>query len=174
MAPRDDTWLFLVLTQPLPITSGVLVVLAMPVKNYLKWQAIQLAIHSIVSEQIDNKQLQNDSKFHASICFPSQVTVLQIIKIGTSKYLQIYIYRSQVFSNPVTFLFYNQPLDWLMDQINTVEEQKLLMDISIFIIMDIIVSGSGVQYVTFISGLYKMLLLCVALWVINLTQQAYN
>ena len=29
---------------------GVLVVLAMPVKNYLKWCTIQLAIHSIVDE----------------------------------------------------------------------------------------------------------------------------
>ena len=27
---------------------GVLVVLAVPLKNYLEWQAIQLAIHSIV------------------------------------------------------------------------------------------------------------------------------
>ena len=33
---------------------GLLMVLAMPVK-YLKWQAIQIAIHSIVGEQIDNK-----------------------------------------------------------------------------------------------------------------------
>ena len=34
---------------------GVLVVLAMPAKDQLKWQAIQLAIHSIIGEQIDYK-----------------------------------------------------------------------------------------------------------------------
>ena len=34
---------------------GVLVVLAMPVKNYLKWQAIQLPIYSIVDKMIDYK-----------------------------------------------------------------------------------------------------------------------
>ena len=30
--------------------AGVLVILATPVKNYVKWWAIQLAIHSIVDE----------------------------------------------------------------------------------------------------------------------------
>ena len=46
MVPMEVIWLFVVKTQPLPATSwlkpshpmGVLVVLAMPVKNYLaKW-----------------------------------------------------------------------------------------------------------------------------------------
>ena len=67
MKPMDAIWLFLVKTLPLPATLwlsaspppshpvGVLVALATPVKNYLKWQAIQLAIHSVVSEQIDYK-----------------------------------------------------------------------------------------------------------------------
>ena len=32
------------------VLVGVLVVLAMPLKNYLKWWEIQLAIHSIVGE----------------------------------------------------------------------------------------------------------------------------
>ena len=52
----DAIWLVLVKTEPLPATSwlpthpppshpvGVLVVLATPVKNYLKWREIQLAI----------------------------------------------------------------------------------------------------------------------------------
>ena len=34
---------------------AVLLVLAMPVKNYLKWQEIQLAIHPIVGGYIDYK-----------------------------------------------------------------------------------------------------------------------
>ena len=54
MAAMDATWLFLVLTQPFlatlwlpthPIPSHpieVLVTLVMPVKNYIKWQAVQL------------------------------------------------------------------------------------------------------------------------------------
>ena len=36
-------------TRP-PHPIGVLVVLATPVKRYLKWQEIQIAIHSIVGE----------------------------------------------------------------------------------------------------------------------------
>ena len=51
----------------------------------LKWQAIQLAIHSIVDEEIDYKW--NYGKFQVSICFPSRVTILQTIKISISKYL---------------------------------------------------------------------------------------
>ena len=41
-----------VATHPPPPSRsvGVLLVLAMPVKNYLKWQEIQLAIHPIVGE----------------------------------------------------------------------------------------------------------------------------
>ena len=35
---------------PLSYSIGVLVVLAMPVKIYLKWQAIQLTIHSVIDE----------------------------------------------------------------------------------------------------------------------------
>ena len=34
---------------------GVLLALATPVKNYQKWQAIQLAVHSTVGEQINYK-----------------------------------------------------------------------------------------------------------------------
>ena len=37
-----------VATPPTPHPVGVLLVLAMPVKNYLKWREIQLAIHQIV------------------------------------------------------------------------------------------------------------------------------
>ena len=60
MTPMDAIWLVLVKTQPYPATSwlpacpppshpvGVLLVLATPVKNYLKWWEIQLAIHPIV------------------------------------------------------------------------------------------------------------------------------
>ena len=60
MTPEDAIWLFLVKTQLLHTTSwlpvlpppshpaGMLVVLTTPVKNYLKWRAIQLAIHSTV------------------------------------------------------------------------------------------------------------------------------
>ena len=35
--------------------EGVLMVLATPVKNYLKWWVIQLTIHSIADEKIDYK-----------------------------------------------------------------------------------------------------------------------
>ena len=59
----------------------VLVVLAMPVKNHLKWWIIQLVIHSMV----DPLTTKNYSVFHATICFPFQDTVLQIIQIDTSK-----------------------------------------------------------------------------------------
>ena len=67
MAPMDAIWLVLVKTEPLPATSwlpthrppshpvGVLLVFATPVKNYLKWREIYLAIHSIVGEYIDYK-----------------------------------------------------------------------------------------------------------------------
>ena len=60
LAPMEVISLFLVKTQPLLASSwlpahpppshpiGVLVVLAMPVKNYLKWREIQLAIHCTV------------------------------------------------------------------------------------------------------------------------------
>ena len=34
---------------------GVLVVLTTPVKNYLKWRAIQLAIHSTVGARVEYK-----------------------------------------------------------------------------------------------------------------------
>ena len=56
MTPTDTMWLVLVKTQPLATTSwlpacplpshsiGVLLVLAVPVKNYLTWQKTQLAI----------------------------------------------------------------------------------------------------------------------------------
>ena len=59
MAPIDAIWLFSVWKKPLPTTSWlpahpppirVLVVLAMPVENYLKWWEIHLVIHSIVGE----------------------------------------------------------------------------------------------------------------------------
>ena len=56
MTPVDAIWLFLVKTvfaRPPPTLPpshpvGVLVVLTTPVKNYLKWWAIQLAIYSTV------------------------------------------------------------------------------------------------------------------------------
>ena len=60
MAPIDAIWLVLVNTYPLPTTSwlpthpqpfhpaGVLLILATPVKNYLKWWETQLAIQPIV------------------------------------------------------------------------------------------------------------------------------
>ena len=51
---------------PLPHPIAVLVVLAILVKN-LKWCAIQLAIHSLVGEEMDYKYLNIES----SICFPS-------------------------------------------------------------------------------------------------------
>ena len=35
--------------------AGMLVVLTTPVKNYLKWRAIQLAIHSTVGAQVEYK-----------------------------------------------------------------------------------------------------------------------
>ena len=41
-------------------------------KNYLKWWAIQLAIHSTVGIQIDYKQLQSLAKLHTNIYFPSR------------------------------------------------------------------------------------------------------
>ena len=89
MTPVDAICLFLVKTQLLPVTSwlqaGVLVVLTTPVKNYLKWRANQLVIHSTVGAQVEYKQLWNRGKFHASTCFPSRDTTLQIIKIGISK-----------------------------------------------------------------------------------------
>ena len=92
MSPVDAIWLFLVKTQLLPATSwlpahpaGMLVVLTIPVKNYLKWRAIQLAIHSTIGAWVEYKQLQNRGKFHASTCFPSRDTTPQIIKIGISK-----------------------------------------------------------------------------------------
>ena len=93
MAPMDAIWLLLVKTYPLPTTSwipahpppshpiGVPLVLAMPLKHYLKWWERQLAIHPILGGQIDYKYLQNCVKFHASSCFPSRVIILQIIKI---------------------------------------------------------------------------------------------
>ena len=44
-----------VATRPPPPSHpvGVLLILAMPVKNYLKWWEIWLAIHPIVGEYID-------------------------------------------------------------------------------------------------------------------------
>ena len=59
MAPMDTIWLLSVLTQPLPTTlwlpthpyrsaSGI----GYASKKLPKWWAIQLAIHSMVSEQI--------------------------------------------------------------------------------------------------------------------------
>ena len=51
-------------------------------KNYLKLQAIWLAIHSPVGGQIDNEYPQNHGELLVGICFPSQGTVLQIIKTG--------------------------------------------------------------------------------------------
>ena len=62
MAPMDVIWQFLVSTYPLPTTSWlpthpapshpieVLVTLVKLAKSYLKWQAFQLAIHSIADE----------------------------------------------------------------------------------------------------------------------------
>ena len=99
MIPADTFWLFLVKMQPQPSTSWLLTLppcrsasgIIYPSKNYLKWRAIQLAIHSIVGAQIKYKQLQNIGEFYASICFHSRDTRLQIITIGNSKYLQLCI-----------------------------------------------------------------------------------
>ena len=38
-----------------PPKAGMLVVLTTPVKNYLKWRAIQLAIHSTVGARVEYK-----------------------------------------------------------------------------------------------------------------------
>ena len=57
MTPMDAVWLVLVKTYslcpplsgfPLSHPVGVLLILATPVKSYLKWWEIQLAIHPIV------------------------------------------------------------------------------------------------------------------------------
>ena len=48
--PMDVIWLFSVWIQPLPTASWFSSTPHPPVKNYLKWWAIQLAIHSTVSE----------------------------------------------------------------------------------------------------------------------------
>ena len=56
-------------------------------KNYLKWWVIQLAIHSTVDVQMHYEQLQNRGEVHASVCFPFQGTILQIIRSGIPKYL---------------------------------------------------------------------------------------
>ena len=60
MASLDAIWLFApplhgFPTPPPSHPAGVLVVLAMPVKNYQKRQAIQLAIHSTIGTWIDNE-----------------------------------------------------------------------------------------------------------------------
>ena len=60
-------------------------------KSYLKWWIIQLAIHSTVSIQIGYEWLQNHGEVYASVCFPSQSAILQIIKSGVPKYLQLYM-----------------------------------------------------------------------------------
>ena len=54
-------------------------------KNYLKWWETQLAIHQIVDEQIDYKQLQNCGKLHISISFSFRVIILKILIIGICK-----------------------------------------------------------------------------------------
>ena len=108
MASLDAVWLFLVLKQPLPATcflpslppyrsaSGI----GYDSKNYLTWQEIQLAIYSIVGEQIDYKQLSNCGRCHASICFPSLVVILEIIKLV---FLNIHNFAWKVvFSYPLT------------------------------------------------------------------------
>ena len=42
-------------TLPPSHAAGMLVVLTTPVKNYLKWRAIQLAIHSTVGAWVEYK-----------------------------------------------------------------------------------------------------------------------
>ena len=61
-----------VVTRPPPPSHpiGVLLVLAMSVKNYLKWWEIQLAIYPIVGGQIDYKLLQNRGKISCKNLFP--------------------------------------------------------------------------------------------------------
>ena len=101
MTPVDAIWLFsedialacnFMAPRPPPPSHHVrvLVVPATPVRNYLKWWAIQLAIYSIVGTQIEYKQLQNCGEFHASICFPSQDMY------NTSVFLNIYNCASKV------------------------------------------------------------------------------
>ena len=58
MTPVDAIWLFLVNPPPPSHPSHpaqMLVVLTTPVKNYLKWRAIQLAIHSTVGAWVEYK-----------------------------------------------------------------------------------------------------------------------
>ena len=86
MAPMDTIQLLSVLMQLLSATSWLPTTptlhpyksacgISYARKNYLKWQAIQLAIHSSVGEQIaiDDEELQNRGKLHASICFRPEI-----------------------------------------------------------------------------------------------------
>ena len=79
MILMDIIWLFSVLTQPFPTTLWLPTTPTLhryrsargngyATKIYLKWQAIQLAVHSIVSTWIDYEQLQNHGKLRTSIC----------------------------------------------------------------------------------------------------------
>ena len=102
LAPIDAIWLFSVQTYPLPATSGLPITptlhlyrsacgIGVARKNYLKWQAIQLAIHSTAGVYVDRLLIAVDRLLIAielwQIYFSSRDTTLQIIKIGISKYL---------------------------------------------------------------------------------------
>ena len=90
MVPMDAIWLFSLLTLPLPSISWLHQPHSPPLQdclwywlcqeNYLKLQAIWLAIHSPVGGQIDYEYPQNHGELLLGICFPSQGTILQIIK----------------------------------------------------------------------------------------------
>ena len=110
-------WLVSVKTQALPTTSWLHAHPPLPPyrsasgigytsKNYLKWWEIQLAIHPIVDEQIDYKQLQNCDKLHVSISFSSRVIILKIIIIGISKdfYLRVEGRLSQIQSHIIAIV----------------------------------------------------------------------
>ena len=108
IAPTDAIWLFQCKCNLCPSLCGsppppsstptrLLVVLAIPLINYLKWWAIQLAIE----RQTIDSYWCTDRQWLASYitavncmqgCFPSQRTIFQIIKIRITKYLFLYMH----------------------------------------------------------------------------------
>ena len=79
-------------TPPLTLyPSRSAVVLAQPVKNYLKWWAIQLAIHSTACAQIDYEQLQNHGEPHTKIGIPKYYNCASKVAFLKSNIRRIYI-----------------------------------------------------------------------------------
>ena len=100
MAPTDAIWLFSVLTQPLPTTLWLPTLTLPPCRSasdigYASKEVSKMVGKSPIyprnSWWIDYRQLQNCFKLYASVCFPSQVIIFQIIKIGISKCLQLIV-----------------------------------------------------------------------------------